>query len=862
MIRLEHVDKTFNAGKDDELHVLQDICLEFPDRGMYALCGKSGSGKTTLLNAIGGLTDIDSGEIYIGDKPVLQENKAARIRQIGYIFQNYCLSEERSCIDNVADVLRIGGMVDEEKIRELSAGALASVGMLRYSERLPQTLSGGQQQRVAIARAIVKNPKLVLADEPTGNLDEKNKEVVMDLLHSISRKYLVIVVTHDTEIVDRYCDGVVWMRDGEVSALTMNCPGAKDSERNQQNDYADVGMGLCDENRCGKLFHWKDSIIRGWRDSIGSAEGQRTLRWCLVLLSMLLVFMTSQTLRVVRDCVDLRGMNNRNVFYGYIENEAAAEKIKKAVADGTAGLTKMAFSETPIGGDSFLSLQYDAYESSLVSDKEQWLRMSPHGAMLPERMLCSAVVQGKANGLTGNEIIITTAFAEQMMTGKPTSVLSDPEILIGFGMHASDYFQIVGFVASDEPALYVSDTYFAAKRYAEEYPFVDFKADSSVESGSVVLIRNKAPEENDNVPEGRNLLINGRALKIAEIRDVYFPYDMWLSTNMKESKRTQEDYCREQECSVYEYWDYYFAEYAEYLNYCKENQDHVYFDSCMALACAENKYAVCFLKEKISGLTDYYYASMYFDEHGKYPEDSELVSCYEDYPELLTKLEDVLGQDESIFANDIIYLMNEEDYVSCAASFGKTIGYGIRENLNPTGYVILYTENSGETDAHIRELFSAFDKDGFSYMSPLQEASKRMKQMLGENTISFILYGLLISAVVFILQMVIKSNIIKKGKTLVMYQYLGVTRRNIVFRFCVETLVLITVVAGFWALLSGAGLILLQNTRYGVLIADYVDYSWIACFCVPLALVFVGFILSVISINVFFRRDTGEILSE
>lgn len=222
MIRLQNVNKYFFKGKQNEIHVINDISLELPQKGLVALYGHSGCGKTTLLNAIGGLDSIKSGTIEIDGKNIRKKTDDLRNRYIGYIFQNYNLNLKVSNYENVAESLRLCGMEDEEEIRTRVYAALKNVGMDKFAYRMPDTLSGGQKQRIAIARAIVKNPAIILADEPTGNLDEANTIVIMDLLKSISKEHLVLLVTHESNLVDYYCDQVIGLKDGSVTEIREN----------------------------------------------------------------------------------------------------------------------------------------------------------------------------------------------------------------------------------------------------------------------------------------------------------------------------------------------------------------------------------------------------------------------------------------------------------------------------------------------------------------------------------------------------------------------------------------------------------------------------------------------------------------
>ena len=224
MITIRHLDKTFNRGKQNAIHVINDVTLDLPASGMVAIFGRSGCGKTTLLNVIGGLDRVQGGQVEIDGERMTLSSDALRNRSVGYIFQNYCLNREKTCRENVADALRLLGVSDRTQIDAQVEAALRAVGMERFASRLPDTLSGGQQQRIAIARAIVKNPPVILADEPTGNLDEQNTLHVMRLLKAISRDRLVLLVTHEENLVQAFSDRVIELSDGRVVSDRKNVP--------------------------------------------------------------------------------------------------------------------------------------------------------------------------------------------------------------------------------------------------------------------------------------------------------------------------------------------------------------------------------------------------------------------------------------------------------------------------------------------------------------------------------------------------------------------------------------------------------------------------------------------------------------
>ena len=226
MLSLKNVNKYFNRHRKNEIHVINNISLEFNDNGLVALLGPSGCGKTTLLNAIGGLDKIKSGKIYVNGKKISSkiDGKVDKIRNlnIGYIFQDYKLVDNMSVFDNVALVLTMLGIKDKNEVKNRVEYVLDKVGMLRYKRRPANMLSGGERQRVGIARALVKNPNIILADEPTGNLDSKNSLEIMKIIKSISKDRLVILVTHEVNLAKFYADRIIELKDGSIAKDYIN----------------------------------------------------------------------------------------------------------------------------------------------------------------------------------------------------------------------------------------------------------------------------------------------------------------------------------------------------------------------------------------------------------------------------------------------------------------------------------------------------------------------------------------------------------------------------------------------------------------------------------------------------------------
>ena len=258
MIKLNKVNKWFNKYKKNKIHVINNTSLKLDDSGLVALLGPSGSGKTTLLNAIGGLDKIDSGVITINGEKINSNNsyKVDKLRNlnIGYIFQDYKLVNELSVYENIALVLKMIGIKDKKEIDQRVLYVLDKVGMLRYKKRPCNMLSGGEKQRVGIARALVKNPSIIIADEPTGNLDSKNSVEIMNIIKAISKDKLVILVTHEVNLAKFYADRIIELSDGEIVDDYIN-------EHNNDLEYSiDNRFYLRDFKNIGRYTNNEDII--------------------------------------------------------------------------------------------------------------------------------------------------------------------------------------------------------------------------------------------------------------------------------------------------------------------------------------------------------------------------------------------------------------------------------------------------------------------------------------------------------------------------------------------------------------------------------------------------------------------------
>lgn len=217
MIELRNISKTYKSKKGTKTKALDNVSLKFDDKGMTFILGKSGSGKSTLLNLLGGLDKYDSGDMLVLGKSSKDFSQADfdsyRNTYIGFVFQDFNILEDYNVYENIALALQLQQeKVDSEKINNL----LEKLELKELKNRKVNELSGGQKQRVAIARALIKNPRIILADEPTGNLDSTTGKQVMNLLKEISKERLVIIVSHDNESANIYGDRIIEIKDGNV----------------------------------------------------------------------------------------------------------------------------------------------------------------------------------------------------------------------------------------------------------------------------------------------------------------------------------------------------------------------------------------------------------------------------------------------------------------------------------------------------------------------------------------------------------------------------------------------------------------------------------------------------------------------
>ena len=233
MLQLQHISKVYHTG-DQEFYALKDISIRFRENEFVSILGQSGSGKTTLLNIIGGLDQYTSGDLLIQGKSTKQfkdrDWDSYRNHTIGFVFQSYNLIGHQTALSNVEIAMTLSGVSKAER-KKRAIEVLERVGLKDHLYKKPSQMSGGQMQRIAIARALVNDPKVVLADEPTGALDSETSVQIMDLLKDIAKERLVIMVTHNPELAQKYSTRIVQVLDGNILSDSNPCEPTEETKQ-------------------------------------------------------------------------------------------------------------------------------------------------------------------------------------------------------------------------------------------------------------------------------------------------------------------------------------------------------------------------------------------------------------------------------------------------------------------------------------------------------------------------------------------------------------------------------------------------------------------------------------------------------
>lgn len=360
MIRVENIKKTFNPHSSARNQVLKGVSFELPDKGLVAIFGKSGSGKTTLLNIIGGLEKADSGKIIVNGESMKGNEDKIRNQKIGFIFQNYYLERGYTIAEIMRNAMLIAGFTDEKEIEKRTEEVLKLVDMERFKNKQGDALSGGQKQRVAIARALIKGADVILADEPTGNLDAQNTYKVMDILKEISKTKLVVLVTHEVTLIKKYADTHIKIVDGllvddaeideaELASITY---GNVKEEPVAANELKDFTKSTSKKN--GRLYTFKNifrSLKKG-NDEKAYSGGNIFKQIFILAMAAVVCFFSLFSFEALNVKADNKPIDENSVYVN-MNNYSEVRKLKKDLYD-TVDFYEMNYAE---GGFSYNNLQ-------------------------------------------------------------------------------------------------------------------------------------------------------------------------------------------------------------------------------------------------------------------------------------------------------------------------------------------------------------------------------------------------------------------------------------------------------------------------------------------------------------------------
>ena len=472
------------------LEVINDTTLKLPKKGMVAFLGESGSGKTTLVNVLGGLDSYKSGSISYDDTKFLkyQMDKVDTYRRnhFGYIFQNYNILEDKTVSENLLLALHIIGIYDEKECEKRIKNALEAVGLYKFRKKLAGALSGGQMQRVSIARALVKHNDVIIADEPTGNLDGESTRQIIRILKKLSINSLIILVTHDISLANIYADYIYHIKDGKISDYKEN--NLKDNEKEDNFTYDDSFYEPIikkDRAKFGLLL--KEEFCNFFKDKVKG----KIFKFAFFLIGI--IFMVINVLVTTNNPNKINDIAARNDVYTLkISSFQTKENIYSELArvydlgyiDDIYSNNQSGSLKIKMGVSTSIKLDYsNVYNQTLIKD---------------------SLIIGKRPENT-NEVVITSKMADELTKSK--YYRSYDEII---GLKLSLNESIVGIAKNDQAYIYkLNQTYNSANYYYNSgiYNF-------EIYDDSLQIEGNKPKSLNDIVVSSQFLINKG--LKVGQ----------------------------------------------------------------------------------------------------------------------------------------------------------------------------------------------------------------------------------------------------------------------------------------------------------------------------------------------------------
>ena len=472
------------------LEVINDTTLKLPKKGMVAFLGESGSGKTTLVNVLGGLDSYKSGSISYDDTKFLkyQMDKVDTYRRnhFGYIFQNYNILEDKTVYENLLLALHIIGIYDETECEKRIKNALEAVGLYKFRKKLAGALSGGQMQRVSIARALVKHNDVIIADEPTGNLDSDSTRQIIRILKKLSINSLIILVTHDISLANTYADYIYHIKDGKISDYKEN--NLKDNEKEDNFTYDDSFYEPIikkDRAKFGLLL--KEEFCNFFKDKVKG----KIFKFAFFLIGI--IFMVINVLVTTNNPNKINDIAARNDVYTLkISSFQTKENIYSELArvydlgyiDDIYSNNQSGSLKIKMGVSTSIKLDYsNVYNQTLIKD---------------------SLIIGKRPENT-NEVVITSKMADELTKSKYYRSYDE---IIGLKLFLNE--SIVGIAKNDQAYIYkLNQTYNSANYYYNSgiYNF-------EIYDDSLQIEGNKPKSLNDIVVSSQFLINKG--LKVGQ----------------------------------------------------------------------------------------------------------------------------------------------------------------------------------------------------------------------------------------------------------------------------------------------------------------------------------------------------------
>lgn len=460
MISVKNLSKKFGT-LFKKTTILDDVSFELPDKGLLAIFGKSGSGKTTLLNIIGGLDKPSSGSVSINEQQITNFNRdKIRNKQIGYIFQNYYLESGYTVEEILTNSMHIAGFKDEDEIKRRINVVLDLVDLKKYEHKNADALSGGQKQRVAIARALIKGSSIILADEPTGNLDVENTIHIMNILKKISKTRLVVLVTHETSLITKYADSHIELVDGKLieNTIVLDENHYEYSETNTE----DVEIFLESKSTSqGKLFRLKNVIkqIKNKKAEKGILF-KKIFITCLSIIISVLSFLIYENIRNTPVHKEIDDMSIYTKLNTYSELSMIDKSYYDSIDFFDINMHSASFSYSNISSVSSITLDYspEAIESDSKL-KLEYGKMPELGEVLISRVLCEEIKHNlRIEELETDEAILLMNFDNDY---KITGIVESNEAYVY--LNKIDYVNFLGIYSDlkivDNKEIFLNSAY-------------------------------------------------------------------------------------------------------------------------------------------------------------------------------------------------------------------------------------------------------------------------------------------------------------------------------------------------------------------------------------------------------------------